>query len=156
MELGSFYIGVLLDAACHLLDLNTIITVHPDPYFEPFEEALIFSETDILEENILITIEVHTNHFYNNINHYYVSKVHSVFHLSFIIVCLCIYVFTLFFFTQRERDSTSLVHKCGLICYHVKEIVALVVSIISHHHKYAIHISYHFLLCVHKNLSLES
>ena len=81
MEPGLFYIGVLLDAACHLLDLNTTITVHPDPYFEPFEEVLIFSETHILEDNILITIEVHTNNFY--INHYYVCIVHSVFHLSF-------------------------------------------------------------------------
>ena len=58
MEPGIYYIGVLLDAACHLLDLNMFITVHPDPFFEPFEEVLVISETEFLEENIQITIEV--------------------------------------------------------------------------------------------------
>ena len=53
---GRYYIGLLIDAACDLLDLNKIIEVFPDPVFEPFEE--IFSETDFLEDNIEITISV--------------------------------------------------------------------------------------------------
>ena len=60
MPLGVYYTGVLMDAACHLLDINMIVVVQPDPYFEPFGEVLTFSETDILHDNIIITIQVHT------------------------------------------------------------------------------------------------
>ena len=44
---------------------------------------------------------------------------------------------TLFFFTQRERDSTSSFLKCRLICNLVKGIIASAVSATSVHHKYA-------------------
>ena len=59
LPLGVYYTGVLMDAACHLLDINTIVVVQPDPYFEPFREVLTFSETDFLNDDIIITIQVH-------------------------------------------------------------------------------------------------
>ena len=62
---GVYYTGVLMDAACHLLDINTIVVVQPDPYFEPFREVLTFSETDFLNDNIIITIQVHTCGYFN-------------------------------------------------------------------------------------------
>ena len=47
-----------MDAACQLLDIDRMVTVHPDPFFVPFEDALTFSETEFLNNNIEITILV--------------------------------------------------------------------------------------------------
>ena len=57
---GTYYIGLLMDAACHLLDLQTAIAVHRDPVFVPFKQPRIFSETDFLKENVLISVQVYT------------------------------------------------------------------------------------------------
>ena len=38
MDPGTLVVGVLMDAACHLLNLNKTVRVHPDPLFEQFEE----------------------------------------------------------------------------------------------------------------------
>ena len=55
---ATLYIGLLMDGVCHLLDLNTTVTIYEDPFFEPFGETLLFSEADTRETNINITVEV--------------------------------------------------------------------------------------------------
>ena len=56
---GDYYVGLLMDAACQLLDLRTSVTVYHDPVFIPFQEPLIFSETDFLKEDVMISIKVY-------------------------------------------------------------------------------------------------
>jgi hypothetical protein len=53
---GLYAIGVLMDAACRLLDLQTTVTVHDDPIFSKFNDALVFSETEFLREDIVISV----------------------------------------------------------------------------------------------------
>ena len=55
MDPGTLVVGVLMDAACHLLNLNKTVTVHPDPSFEQFEERLVFSETEKIRIMIKVT-----------------------------------------------------------------------------------------------------
>ena len=55
---NTFRIGLLMDAACQLLTLTTTIRVHSDPYFEPFENPVIFDETESLDSSLDIFIEV--------------------------------------------------------------------------------------------------
>ena len=57
---GRYHIGLLMDAACHLLDLKMAVTVYQDPVFIPFDEPQVFSETEFLTKDVVINIKVYT------------------------------------------------------------------------------------------------
>ena len=58
-ESTVLYVGLLMDAACSLLILDGhTITVIKDPYFMPFQKPVVFQETDALESNLNVHIEV--------------------------------------------------------------------------------------------------
>jgi hypothetical protein len=54
---GRYHIGLLMDAACHLLDLKMAVTVYQDPVFIPFNEPQVFSETEFLKKDVVINIK---------------------------------------------------------------------------------------------------
>lgn len=56
---GRYHIGLLMDAACHLLDLDMEVKVHQDPIFIPFSGPQVFTEMEFLKSDVVITIKVH-------------------------------------------------------------------------------------------------
>ena len=68
-ESTVLYVGLLMDAACSLLILDgRTLTVVKDPYFMPFKMPVVFQETDALESNLNVHIEVF-NFILNDFDH---------------------------------------------------------------------------------------